>query len=451
MNIYIKKKILFVTLLLFFIVGNSLYAETVNHIGISFSPRTGSFVQDSTFNVPILIDTHGISVNSIKIKINFDKNKLMIIQPLSGTSIIERWVESPRYDNLLGEANYYGEIPEGISTEGGLIGNIIFKALGSGIAVVSASSSSTILLNDGLNTNAIIDLGRAEYTILPKVGEGIKVFSETHPSEGEWFNNNNPVVSWENNRGENEFSFIMDGKPFTVPDNITDSRETSKSFEGLSDGLWYFHIKAARNGIWGATSHFLMKVDTVLPATFQPKASYLNDQVLISFFTGDNLSGIDHYEVGVVDKNLPASTSPAFVEATSPFQVPREDSNNLRVIVRAIDKAGNVNDASIDVGTPFTIGSFIRNNLISIIEIIAIILFIFFLTRYLFKRGIVRPLREPLSLNVLDNEFKDYIHQRKELNDRNTLELEQIQKLKKDIKDAEEVINEDSKDDTILP
>lgn len=148
MNIYIKKKILFVTLLLFFIVGNSLHAQTVNHVGISFSPRTGSFVEGSTFNVPILIDTHGTSVNSIKIKINFDKNKLMIIQPLSGTSIIGIWVESPSYDNLLGEANYYGEIPEGISTGGGLLGNIVFKSLGSGIAVVSASSSSTILLND---------------------------------------------------------------------------------------------------------------------------------------------------------------------------------------------------------------------------------------------------------------------------------------------------------------
>lgn len=243
----------------------------------------------------------------------------------------------------------------------------------------------------------------------------------------------------------------MDNKPFTTPDNIVDSGETSKSFEGLSDGLWYFHIKAVRNGIWGATTHFLMKIDTVPPTTFQPKASYLNDQVLISFFTGDNLSGIDHYEVGIVNKNLPASTSPAFVEAISPFQVPRGDSNNLRVIVRAIDKAGNVSDASIDVGTPFAIGSFIRNNLISIIEIIAIIVLIFFLTRYLFKRGIVRPLREPISLNVLDNEFKDYIHQRKELNDRDTLELEQIQKIKKDIKDAEEVINEDIKDDIILP
>ena len=55
------------------------------------------------------------------------------------------------------------------------------------------------------------------------------------------------------------------------------------------------------------------------PADFKPKAEYLVaatimvERTLVSFLTTDNLSGIDHYEVGVIDKSQPATESPVFL------------------------------------------------------------------------------------------------------------------------------------------
>ena len=38
---------------------------------VSFAPQSGTFVEGSTFQVPILINTKGTSINGIDLKINF--------------------------------------------------------------------------------------------------------------------------------------------------------------------------------------------------------------------------------------------------------------------------------------------------------------------------------------------------------------------------------------------
>jgi len=359
---YRNTYILLIVLALF-AVGFSADAQGVDtstidpssRVEIFFSPRSGSFMESATFEIPVLINTNGKSVRGIELRLNFDKDKLVIIDPSSGRSIMGTWVESPRFDNIKGIASYIGLIPDGITTESGLIVNLTFKALVAGLAVVKVDANSSVLLDDDLGTRAVLDLGRAEYTILQKKADGIRVFSETHPSQSKWYNNNNPLISWENNISADGFSFEIDNKPFTIPDNEIDSKETTKAYEGQSDGLWYFHIKANKNGVWGTTTHFQARIDTVPPLKFEPTinnllaASILVKRTLVSFSATDQLSGISHYEVGVIDKSRPITESPAFIESESPFQVPFKDGSNLRVIVRAIDKAGNTRDTSIDV------------------------------------------------------------------------------------------------------
>jgi hypothetical protein len=365
--------ILVSTTLLLFAFGFSVGAQTINvdasklipRAEVFLSPRTGSFVEGSTFDVPILLNTKGSNINGVEVRINFDKNKLSIIKPSSGKSIIGIWVEPPKYDNTKGTASYVGVIPDGITTDSGLIGTITFKALRTGSAVVSVSQNSNILLNDGLGTKAITELGRAQYSLITKAPEGVNIFSETHPSQSDWYNNNSPVISWDKDSGVDGFSFTLDSNPSTIPENIINSTSTSQFFENLGDGLWYFHIKADKKGVWGTTGHFLVRIDTTPPAAFKPEVNYvlaaaiLVDRAILSFFTTDNLSGIDHYEVGVIDKNQSITESPVFVQTESPYQVPLTNGGNLRVIVRAIDNAGNVKDSSIDVKSQLIVSKLI--------------------------------------------------------------------------------------------
>lgn len=320
-------------------------------VSLSLSPQSGSFQEESTFDVNVFLDTRGGAINTVELHISFPPDKLTLVRPLGNKSIIGVWLESPAYSNTDGTAEFIGIIPNGIKTSNGLIGTLTFRAIASGEATVKILSNSRVLVNDGLGTEAIVDLGRAVYTIIPKPPEGVAVFSETHPVQDQWYNNNSPSFTWQKDAGVNGFSYLIDTKPFTVPDNAIVSGNSGVSFQELKDGVWYFHIKAQKNGIWGSTTNFAAHIDTEPPAKFYPEAQIIDaNHVLISFFTTDVLSGIDHYEVGVIDRSQPAVESPAFVPAESPYQLPKVPGD-ANVVVRAIDRAGNVRDATIAVHT----------------------------------------------------------------------------------------------------
>jgi hypothetical protein len=379
-------------------------SKLISRVSVSINPVSASFVEGSTFEVPILLDTRGVSINGVDVKINFDSSKLSIIKPSSGQSIIGVWVEPPSYDNTRGTASYVGVIPNGIVTKSGLIGTITFKAKATGRAVVTVRSNSSILLNDGVGTEAQVDLGRAEYSIIPKPPEGVVVYSETHPFSGDWYNNNSPVFSWDRDLGVSGFSYIIDTKPNTIPENTVLTSDTIKSYEKLSDGLWYFHIKAIKNGVWGTTGHFLVRIDTAPPAEFKPEANYLlaapilAERALVSFFTTDNLSGIDHYEVGTIDKSQPLTESPVFIQSESPFQVPITVGGKLQVIVRAVDKAGNVRDESIDVRSQNAFSNFIKNYLVYILAGIILLGFVILVIHYTVGHHIIRHLKRMFQI-----------------------------------------------------
>ncbi len=386
----------------------SVNAQTlVRRVGVSLSPRTGSFVEGSTFDVPIIIDTRGVSVNGVEVRVQFDKDKFSIVRPSSGVSIIGVWVEPPKYDNTKGTASYVGVIPGGIITGSGLVGTMTFKALKTGVGTISIHTNTKVLFNDGLGTEATVDLGRAEYTVIPKAPEGVRIYSETHPDQGVWYKNNSPVLSWDKDAGVDGFSYIVDNNPSTIPDNVSEGTVTSTSFDALKDGLWYFHIKASKKGVWGTTGHFLVRIDTVPPASFKPQVNYLVaatvlvERTLVSFFTTDNLSGIDRYEVGIVDKMQPITTSPVFVQAESPFQVPLTKDGSLEVIVRAVDKAGNTRDESIHVKAPFVITQFVKDYLVYILIAIILMGVVILVTHYMVGHHIIRNLRR----------FKQFIRQ----------------------------------------
>ncbi|MCX6757306.1 MAG: cohesin domain-containing protein [Candidatus Nomurabacteria bacterium] len=397
-------------------------------------------MEGSTFEVPVFINTNNISIEEINLKINFDKNKFIIVDPSGGKSIISSWIKSPSFNNTEGSISYLGSVKEGIVTESGLVATITFKAINSGPGIISIDKSSKISLNDGIKSNATLDLGRAEYNILKKSSEGVSVFSETHPFENKWYNNNNPVLSWKSDIGVTGFSFILDNKPFTIPDNTIDSNENVKSFENLTDGLWYFHIKAIKNGAWGSTGHFIVKIDTVEPSPFTPSvnnfsaSAILSSSTFISFFTTDNLSSIDHYEVGTLDKSQPISAAPVFIEVTSPFQVPVLENTTTKVIVRAFDKAGNTREGYTEITiNHFTILGFMKNNSTSILLVIGIIIFLIY---FLLKNKIINHIQHPNTFNILESDVKNYLSKRKEIQDRNILEKEAIEALEKELENA---------------
>lgn len=401
-----------ILLLLFSVILGSSFvsAQTINamdllpSVTVSPSPQTGSFLEGSSFEVPILINTNGKSVNSIDLRINFSPHLLEVIDPSAGKSVVGVWIEPPTFNNKEGFASYVGVIPNGLVTNSGLVGSITFKAKKQGVASISISPSSSVLLNDGEGTETKVTFGQARYNIISKPPQEIEVFSPTHPLSSEWYTNNNVTLSWEPESGVEGFSTILDTKPFTNVENNITTTDSSISFEELSDGLHYFHIKQKKNGVWGATSHFLIRIDTTPPAVFKPKADYILasvgfiERALISFITTDSLSGLSHFEVGLIDKSEGVNSSPVFVQTESPFQVALEGKKSIEVIVRAIDNAGNVRDASVSVRAPYIVTKFLKDNLLYILIAIVLAGFVAIIIHYLFGHHIIAKIKKIRAL-----------------------------------------------------
>ena len=296
----IKKSILFIRILLVSVTvfsGVSVFAQqqtiTVRASDITqratlyLAPRAGDVIEGSVFDVAVLLNTHGASVNALELNLSFPTNMLAIVKPSGEKSFISVWVEPPTFSNVNGTARFAGVMPNGIATESGLITKITFKALATGEATVKILSSSQVLANDGMGSPLTMEYGRGIYHISPRPPDGVRVFSETHPFESQWYNNKSPIIAWEGSPDISDYSFVLDNKPFTIPDDQPDSKETAVAYTNLPDGLLYFHIKARRQGVWGATTNFLLRIDSSPPAAFSPKAEFLTasiiDRVLVTF------------------------------------------------------------------------------------------------------------------------------------------------------------------------
>jgi hypothetical protein len=335
------------------IFGTAEAQTAAGSAALFFSPASETVIAGSTFEVPVYLNTRGKSINAIQLNIKFPADKLSIVQPSGGKSFISIWTQAPSYSNTAGTLSIAGGVPNGVTTGSGLVITITFKAIAAGNARVEILPSSKVLANDGQGTETPVSFGRGDYSITPKPPEGVRVFSETHPQEETWYNNNSPLLAWDRD-GTADFSYELDDKPFTIPDNTPETTDNVAGYEDLEDGVWFLHVKPRLMGLWGGTTNFSLHIDTTPPAEFVPKVQILSDasakHAVISFFTTDSLSGMDHYEAGILSG---LESSPVFVEAQSPFPLPQMNGA-FHVVIRAIDRAGNVRDVTTAVSLKFS-------------------------------------------------------------------------------------------------
>lgn len=410
MKFFRKKIIFFLIIFILFSSSNLSFVESAevnliengnkNKVELFLTPQTGSFLGGSFFEVPFFINTKDKSVTNIELNISYDPTKLGIIKPSNGKSIIGVWTSAPTYDNNKGTANFSGTIPGGIISQSGLVTAITFEAKAEGSAEISILPNSKVRIFDGVEMSADVNTNRGVYTIFPKPFGGTEVYSETHPLEDKWYNNTNAVFSWNKIPNVIGYSFVFDNKPNTLPENKVDFTENIKQYENLSDGVWYFHIKALRAGdIWGTTTNRKLKIDTTPPNNFKPKIEYVSHNksnlAVITFKAIDSLSGVDHYEVGLTDtsSNISQNLSPVFNRSESPYQVSLDSIKSARVIVRAIDYAGNFTDESVNVQKSNRILQFFYNNKLSVLVFVVVFLILMYFVHYIRDHRIFKRLR----------------------------------------------------------
>ena len=101
------------------------------------SPKIGTFLTGSTFDVSIFVDTAISEINSVEVNLKFPPDKLQIVKPSAGGSFISIWASPPGYSNKKGTLSFVGGLPNpGIKTSSGLIARVTFRAKNSGTAKI---------------------------------------------------------------------------------------------------------------------------------------------------------------------------------------------------------------------------------------------------------------------------------------------------------------------------
>jgi len=123
---------------------------------------------------------------------------------------------------------------------------------------------------------------------------------------------------------------------------------SSKALEDLPDGVWYFHVRLRNDVGWGGVSHFRFQIDTEKPSRFSirkvPRADLTDPRVQFIFDAEDKTSGIDHYEVQIDE----GSSKIWRDDGRDIYETPPLDARAHILVVRAVDKAGNVLTESVD-------------------------------------------------------------------------------------------------------
>lgn len=358
-----KRRLLTSLLVGFGVLALSIFCASKTFAAtLTLLPSDTDLEVGDTFDVAVVLDTEDVDVNAIEIEIEFPADKLQVVSPNTGRSVIEIWAGQLRFNNKLGLIEMRGGIPGGLNIKNGLVTTIQFRVRSSGSAAIQFTSKTTVLANDGLGTDVLVRTPGVILSANPPKPAGPIVTSPTHSEQGRWYANGDVLLEWAIEGGAQAYSYVLNDEPVFQPDSIAEGSQTDISYSNLSSGIHYFHIRALRDGQWGGSTHFQIGIDTAPPAEFEievvPSARTSSRQPVLKFFTTDTQSGIDHFEIKTIslaplgEGSIPVDE--LFTDAQSPYVMYPLDVGSYDVIVRAYDKARNYREVTqrITVATP---------------------------------------------------------------------------------------------------
>ncbi|MDP2671097.1 MAG: hypothetical protein Q8P13_01390 [bacterium] len=302
------------------------------------SPSSGTQNVGNKFSVLIYVSTSQAS-NTYDVYLGV--SNLTVTGLSVGGSICILYPSPPSYSPT--SAHFQCGLPTpGFKGSVGYIGAITVKGNSPGIAKVFVGSNSKVLANDGAGTNILGSRGTATFTIQPPPTAAPQITSSTHPNQDRWYKEKTAKLSWSGSG--TQFSYSLDHKSSTTPDQVSEGSGKEKTYEGLADGVWYFHVRVKGSSQWSGTTHYRLQIDSTPPRAFSPEADPKKDaetRPIIAFSTTDATSGVDHYEL-----RLDAGD---WIKVKNPYKIPSIASGAHTVFVKALDQAGNERTGSVDL------------------------------------------------------------------------------------------------------
>ena len=334
---------------------------------LSIAPATVKVSSGNIVSVQVLVNTDGQAINTVSGMLQFPTDLLQVMSVSKSSSIFSLWVQDPSFSNTKGVVTFTGGVPNpGFTGQGGEILSIVFKAKKTGNASVIFSDSS-ILLNDGLGTDALVGTKPATVAIsssaqsdIPTIDTSANslpakpiVISPTNPSQEKWYSTSSASFSWNVPSSVTSIQTLLSKDPNAVPTVNYDSSVSQRTVNSIADGTVYFHIRYMNSLGWGPVAHYKVQIDSTPPEKFvaDVTTSDVNNTLILNAV--DKTSGIDHYSVQIDSDPAINVQNSSLVDGQ--FILPIRNQGNHTLEVIAYDKAGNHTEEYSSYNSPATI------------------------------------------------------------------------------------------------
>jgi len=332
---------------------------------IYLNPASANYSVGSDITLNVLVDTGGSSINAAQANVVYPPE---LLKPLNSKQGSDFYLATPGSLNQSpGQIFFSGAVPGGYIGHSGSLGTINFEVVSSGSIELKLDHASA-LLNDGFGTEALSATSGATFNAgaAPAPAPPL-VSSSTNPDPNRWYPSSNVFLHWTESDKISGYIFSLDQNPTTVATGkVYPPSTVSTEYSALSDGVWYFHIRAKSlgSGQFSDTAHFKINIDTLAPKVLgisivnRADPPRVSDPPIIQFQTLDSVSGIDYIQLSVDGR--PVQTNP-----TTPYRLSGISQGMHIVSITAYDFAGNSNQAEMPVmvaGDQLSKTSAIRGN-----------------------------------------------------------------------------------------
>lgn len=375
--------------LIFFALPGAAFAAT-----LGVAPATASVHAGDIVTVRLVANTQGVAINQGEATLRFPVDMLDAVSASKSGSIFTLWVEEPAYSNVAGTVHFDGGVPTpGYTGAAGTVLTVTFHAKKAGTATLTLSDAA-LRANDGLGTNVLSASSGSTITIADAVvtpaplpsapaapaaptaaasGAILGLTSPTHSDQNVWYQNGNPLMTWQLPAGATAVQTIVDRSADTPPTVSYKPPIVEKRITELADGVWYFNIRARTAAGAGPVASYKLQIDSTPPSISHAKFVYDSDErtLLISGVSAsdsasdslmisdvaatDAVSGIERFELSI-DGNEPLVIPAADLDAgvyTYAFSKPGTHIATLS----AIDRAGNHSETSDSFAVPTSLAN----------------------------------------------------------------------------------------------
>lgn len=323
---------------------------------LQINSSSESLSPGSIATLSVILNSEGTAINNADAKIVFPADLLEVVSVSKGNSIFSLWVEEPSYSNITGAITFNGGIPApGFTGSYGTALSVVVKAKKAGQADVIFSDAA-VRANDGLGTDVLrattgktLSIITQEEPLVPEIPTpvstpsiaALQITSPTHSSQESWYKDNSPIYRWKVPTGVDAVQTAIDNNTLGSPRVTYSPVISEKAVKDLEDGIWYFKVRARKDGAWGPTSTYIARVDTTIPQKNDVAFSYDDATKVLDINADivDETSGVDYYDIYINGSLLQKVPSEEFVGGNYSLTINTPGDNTIKLV--AVDRAGN--------------------------------------------------------------------------------------------------------------